>query len=207
MPCRATQDGRVTVESSDKRGPLEKRIANRFPGGSEVKASAGNAGDLGLLPGSRRSPGEGNGHLLQYCCLDNPIDGGAWWATIYRVTKSRTRLSDFTFTFSMLALRTPWMNSMKRNVFRRKQYNSTQKVKKKLHKITQYVLFCTYELVELAKFVYGETKKQWLSLEWVGKWKSLESADLGVTCNHPLVKTQWNVHQKFLHFNVYKFKL
>ena len=174
MPCRATQDGRVMVESSDKRGPLEKRIANRFPGGSEVKASAGNAGDLGLLPGSRRSPGEGNGHPLQYCCLENPIDGGAWWATIYRVTKSRTRLSDFTFTFSILALRTPWIVWIVWKGTYLDENNITQhkKWKKNLHKITQYVLFCTYELVELAKFVYGETKKQWLSLEWVGKWES-----------------------------------
>ena len=49
-----------------------------FPGGSEVKASACNAGDLGLIPGSGRSPGEGNGNPLQYSCLENPMDGGAW---------------------------------------------------------------------------------------------------------------------------------
>ena len=63
------------------------------PGGSEVKASACNAGDLGLIPGSRRSPGEGNGNQVQYSCLENPMDGGAWWATVYGVTKSQTRLS------------------------------------------------------------------------------------------------------------------
>ena len=50
--------------------------------GSEVKASACNAGDLGSIPGSGRSPGEGNGHPLQYSCLENPMDGGAWWATV-----------------------------------------------------------------------------------------------------------------------------
>ena len=50
-----------------------------FPGGSEVKASACNAGDLGSIPGSGRSPGEGNGSPLQYSCLENPIGGGAWW--------------------------------------------------------------------------------------------------------------------------------
>jgi len=61
--------------------------------------SAHNAGDLGLIPGSGRSPGEGNGNPLQYSCLENPTDGGAWWATVHRVAKSRTRLSDFTFTF------------------------------------------------------------------------------------------------------------
>ena len=49
-----------------------------FPGGSEVEASASNAGDLGSIPGSGRSPGEGNGNPLQYSCLENPLDGGAW---------------------------------------------------------------------------------------------------------------------------------
>ena len=59
-----------------------------FPGGSEVKASASNAGDLGLIPGSGRSPGEGYGNPLQYSCLENPMDGGAWWATVHRVAQS-----------------------------------------------------------------------------------------------------------------------
>ena len=48
--------------------------------------------------------GEGNGTPLQYSCLENPMDGGAWWATVHGVTKSRTRLSDFTFTFHSYAL-------------------------------------------------------------------------------------------------------
>ena len=64
----------------------------------EVKTSAWNAGDLGLIPGSGRSPGEGNGNPLQYSCLENPMDGGAWWATVHGVAKSRTQQSDFTFT-------------------------------------------------------------------------------------------------------------
>ena len=68
-----------------------------FPGGSEVKASASTEGDPGLIPGSERSPGEGNGKPLQYSCLENPMDGEAWWATVHGVTESRTRLSDFTF--------------------------------------------------------------------------------------------------------------
>ena len=67
-----------------------------FPGGSEVKASTCNAGDLGSMPGSGRSPGEGNGNPLQYSCLENPMDGGAWWATVHGVTKSQTQLSGFT---------------------------------------------------------------------------------------------------------------
>ena len=53
-----------------------------FPGGSEVKASACNAGDLGSIPGSGRSPGEGNSNPLQYSCLGKPMDRGVWWATV-----------------------------------------------------------------------------------------------------------------------------
>ena len=61
-----------------------------FPGGSEVKASASNAGDLGSIPGLGRSPGEGNGNPLQYSCLGNPMDGEAWKATVHGVAKSWT---------------------------------------------------------------------------------------------------------------------
>ena len=61
-----------------------------FPGGSEGKASACNAGDLGSIPGSERSPGEGNGNPLQYFCLENSMDGGAWWATVRGVAESDT---------------------------------------------------------------------------------------------------------------------
>ena len=72
-------------------------ISRDFPGGSEVKASACNVGDMGSIPGLGRSPGEGNGNPLQYSCLENPMDGGAWWATVHGVAKSQTRLSNFTF--------------------------------------------------------------------------------------------------------------
>ena len=58
-----------------------------FPGGSEVKASACNVGDMGSIPGSGRSSGEGNGNPLQYSCLENPKDGEAWWATVQGVRK------------------------------------------------------------------------------------------------------------------------
>ena len=65
-----------------------------FPGGSGGKESAGDAEVPGSIPGSGRSPGEGNGNPLQYSCLGNPMDRGAWRATVHRVTKSQTRLSD-----------------------------------------------------------------------------------------------------------------
>ena len=53
-------------------------------------------GDLGSIRGLGKSPGEGNGNPLQYSCLENPMDQGAWWATVHGVAKSQTRLSDFT---------------------------------------------------------------------------------------------------------------
>ena len=76
---------------------LQTLLGRDFPGGSEVKASACNAGDLGSIPGSGRSPGEGNGNPLQYSCLENPMDGGAWGAIVHGVAESQTGLSDFTW--------------------------------------------------------------------------------------------------------------
>ena len=86
------------------------------------KASVYNVGDLGSIPGLGRCPGGGNGAPLQYSCLENPMDGEAWWAAVRGVAKSWTRLSNFTFTFhfhalekemathsSILAWRIPWM--------------------------------------------------------------------------------------------------
>ena len=70
-----------------------------FPDGSEVKASAWNEGDPGSIPELGRSPGEGNGNPLQYSGLENPMEGGAWWAAVHRVAKSWTRLSNFTHSY------------------------------------------------------------------------------------------------------------
>ena len=61
----------------------------RFPGGSDGKESACNAGDLGLIPGLGRSPGEGVNYPLQYFCLENSMDRGVWWATVHGVAKSQ----------------------------------------------------------------------------------------------------------------------
>ena len=62
--------------------------------GPDSKESTYNAGDPGLISGLGRSPGEGNGNPLQYSCLGNPMDGGAWQTTVHGVAKSRTQLSD-----------------------------------------------------------------------------------------------------------------
>ena len=61
---------------------------------SSVKNPPASAGDAGSIPGPGRSPGEENGNPLQYSCLENPTDRGAWWATAHGVTKSQTRLDD-----------------------------------------------------------------------------------------------------------------
>ena len=87
-----------------------------FPGGLKGKASACNAGDPGSIPESGRSPGEGNGTPLQYSCLENPMDGGAWEAAVHGVAKSWTRLSDFTSHIIFILRK----NSCWRKMFTRK---------------------------------------------------------------------------------------
>ena len=74
------------------------RIREGFPCGSHGKESTCNVGDPDLIPGLGRSPGEGTGNPLQCSGLENSMDRGAWWATIHGVAKSRTLLSDYTFT-------------------------------------------------------------------------------------------------------------
>ena len=63
------------------------KVIESFPGGSDDKESTCNVGDQGLIPGSGRFSGEGNGNPLQYSCLENSMDRGAWWATFHSVTK------------------------------------------------------------------------------------------------------------------------
>ena len=67
-----------------------------FSGGSDGKESACNAGDQGLIPGSGRSPGEGNGYALPYSCPENSIDKGAWWAIVHRIPKSQDTAEQLT---------------------------------------------------------------------------------------------------------------
>ena len=73
-------------------------------GHTDGKASAYNAGDQGSIPGSGISPGEGNGNPLQHPCLENPMDGGSWQATVHGVAKSQTRLSNFTSLHKIMAM-------------------------------------------------------------------------------------------------------
>ena len=76
-------------------------------------AKAGEERNMGLIPGSGRSPGGGYGHPLQYSCLENPMDRGAWWATAHRVTKSRTQRSISTSTH----MRQVWKDTQKFQTF------------------------------------------------------------------------------------------
>ena len=72
-----------------------------FRGGSDGKVSSCNSGDQGSILGSGKSHGEGNGNPLQYSCLENSTDGGAWWATVNGVAKSQIQLSDFTSNYDI----------------------------------------------------------------------------------------------------------
>ena len=101
MHIHLSWTGHLTLASLSTKGIIIYHQSG-FPGGLEGKASTCSAGDLASIPESGRSPGEGNGNPLQYSCLENPMDGGAWEAAVHGVTRSRTRLSDFTFTFFLL---------------------------------------------------------------------------------------------------------
>ena len=72
-----------------------------FPGGSEGKESACNAGDLSSIPGLGIFPGEGNGYSLQYSCPENPMDRGILWGTVHGVTRSQIQLNDLYFTLQV----------------------------------------------------------------------------------------------------------
>ena len=86
----------VSSPDLELRGLLWLRAVSEdgFPGGSVVVNMPADTGDVGLNPGSGRSPGEGNGNPLQYSCLGNPRDRGAWWAIVHGVTKEQTQFSN-----------------------------------------------------------------------------------------------------------------
>ena len=81
--CAPNAGGPGLIPSQGTKIPHPSICVLGFPGGSEGKESTCNAGDPGLIPGSGRSPGEGNGNSLQYSCLENPMNRGAWRATIH----------------------------------------------------------------------------------------------------------------------------
>ena len=103
----AVPEGKLWGVGEAQGGPAEEAgrrlrwaLKQDFPGGSDGKASAYKAGNPGSVPGLGGSPGEGNGNPLRYSCLGNPMDRGAWQATVHGVAKSRTQLNDITFAFT-----------------------------------------------------------------------------------------------------------
>ena len=97
-----------------------------FHGGSDGKASACNVGDPGSIPRLGRSPGERNGNPLQYSCLENSMDRGAWWATQSKgLQRGRTQLNDFTFFSFFLSL-----------IFGFKKHNKLEDITKKRSRLT-----------------------------------------------------------------------
>ena len=97
----ANNEAKSEIESSFLEATTRPLNQSAFLRSSVGKASACNAGDLGLIPGSGSSPGEGNGNPLQCSCLENPTDRGAWQTRVHRVTKTQARLSALSF-FIML---------------------------------------------------------------------------------------------------------
>ena len=85
---------RNTIQLTYRTACGVRKATSCFPGGSDGKESAFSAGDAGSLPGLGRSLGEGNDNPLQYSCLENPMDRGAWRATVRGVAKSQTQLSN-----------------------------------------------------------------------------------------------------------------
>ena len=81
------------------------RDSEGFPGGSGVKNPPANAGDMGLIPGSGRSPGKGNGNPVQYSCLENSMGRGAWWDVVHAMAKSWTWLCDYLSLFFCFRLK------------------------------------------------------------------------------------------------------
>ena len=94
-PCAEPSPGdhRAAGWASEWRLVGRGQVCRRFPGSPVIKESACSAGDLALIPGSGRSPGEGSGYPLQHSCLENSMDRRAWRATVHGVAKSRTRLN------------------------------------------------------------------------------------------------------------------
>ena len=92
--CKMSSQSVVGQEDPWRREKLPTPIFLGFSGGSDGKESACNAGDLGSVPGSGRSTGRGHGNPLQYSCLENPTNRGAWQTTVHGVAKSQIRLSD-----------------------------------------------------------------------------------------------------------------
>ena len=90
LPSRSSQSMELSSLLLHRRLQLAIDILHKLPDGSDGKESSCNAGDLGSIPELGRSPGEGNGNPLQYSCLQNPIDRGAWWATAQGVAELDT---------------------------------------------------------------------------------------------------------------------
>ena len=91
-------DGLEVLTLCDRRQTQWSHLYEGLPwwlSDKESACNAGAAGDLGSIPGLGRSPGEGNDNPLQYSCLENSMDRGAWWAIVHRVSKSQTQLSNF----------------------------------------------------------------------------------------------------------------
>ena len=116
-------------------------------------ADAGDPGDAGLIPGLERSPGGGHGNSLQYSCLENPMDRGAWWATVHGVAQSRTRLkrlSTHAWSRMFLSCFSPWQLSLILQKLTFGELRSVFKVRLGERSPSVQVLYVAYKLLPLA---------------------------------------------------------
>ena len=117
-----------------------------FPGSSDGKESACSEGDPDLIPGWGRFPRERNDNPLQYSCLENPMDRGDWQVTVHEVSKSWTRLSDFTFTFSLSRGRAAQKrkNNLKTREHRTSLWEILEQISNDLERKRKFRNICTY---------------------------------------------------------------
>ena len=144
-----------------------------FPGSSVLKnlpVNAGDAGDVGLIPGLRRSPGEGNGNPLQYSCLENPMDRGAWWAIGHGVAKSQTTEQ---LSMHLFSLPRAWVQSLVRELIIHKQQHG-QYIN---NKNTIYVIWMTKIYISRIYLIF--THSFWFTT-FQNSWNFLRDKNNGI---------------------------
>ena len=153
-----------------------------FPGGLVVRNLPANAGDTGSIPGSRRSPGAENSNPIQCSCLGNPTDRGAWWATVHRVAKTRTQLSDWAYTYTRDLnpehVRNSYNPVIKRQIT---QVKNGERIQRKYINDQKHMKGCSYEWLLLLLFFSCPVVSD--SLWPLGKCKSKLQWDI---TSHPL---------------------
>ena len=162
-------------KEGNKPVPAFIMVTMGFPSDSDSKESACNVGDTGSTPGSERSPGEGNGNPLQYSCLENAMDRGAWRGTVHGITKSQAQLNKWHFQFlksinncTKIFVITIVINEMKEQILREQIPEETDSGHKALHSVR----VCKAKIADWKeKQLMKGLKKERSSLKVQGSWE------------------------------------